>query len=225
MTDTRHNPYQPPETVQVDSKSDSLLAEPICVTLKMTDGYLMDAFARTRDRDPMRARWQLIRWPIAAFLLLIAVMLGFNTQPLYGLGFALFVVGSFHAYRIDVFYYRWTLSRSPWLDANCDIEINNNGYRISSMGYDLTVPWSAFNMADIFGDGILLYQSNTSSPWIPWSAFSTHTDIDRFHTFILQRFANNNTLHGRTRASVYEMVNNPRDRGESGRSSAHDSNA
>ncbi|TWT85079.1 hypothetical protein CA13_65610 [Planctomycetes bacterium CA13] len=199
MTDATPNPYQPPAAVETDSDTGSLLAIPICITLKMTTGYLMDAFTRTRDRNPTRKRWLFIRWPIAAFLLLLAAMLGFNTQPLYGLGFAAFVVSSFFAYRIDEWYYRFTLSRSTWLNATCDIEISGDGYRVSSLGYDLTVPWSSFTMADIFNDGILLYQTNTSSPWIPWSAFSTDFDADRFRNFTLRQFADNHRVHAEAR--------------------------
>ncbi|MCO8120566.1 YcxB family protein [Stieleria sp. TO1_6] len=190
MANTPHNPYEPPKSVQLDSSPGSLLAQPICLTLQMNTGYLMDAFARIRERNPMRKRWLYVRWPISVFLLVISAMLVVNAEPLFGFAFAAFVIGSFFAYRIDDLYYRFTLSRSPWLNAECEIEISDAGYQVQALGYGVTVPWSAFKVAEIFDDGVLLYQSDTSSPWIPWSAFSTAADAARFRDFALHEFAN-----------------------------------
>lgn len=193
------NPYAPPKVARDENEHDGRLTDPIVVNLVMDVKYISDATERTRRRDPIRKLWMVARWPCTSLLLLTAAVLAFKAPFYYALGFAAFTIGSFFAYRVDDLYYIWSLKRSGWLDADCRITMSDSGYRIESLGYDMTVPWSSFRCADIFDDGVMFFQTPRFSPWIPWSAVGAATDRDRLLAFVRNTFVAKHAEHVRTR--------------------------
>lgn len=151
---------------------------------KFDEDFLVEAFRRYRRQH--RARWVFLGLKVGAILLVAAVggwalHLG-NTLP--GVVFLSLSLLLCFVHRVDDWWVRRALRKSPYADEVLRVEMDETSYRVTSPKQDVKLQWSVFTRVVHFPDGVLIFQGPRVFNWIPVTALVAPADRAGLETLV-----------------------------------------
>ena len=144
----------------------------IKLIFRFDEKFLIDGFKKYRRQHAVRNTWFVLKIILSILFVILAIISAYHGDYKLIFFFAAVIIIMLFGHEIDYLLIKYRSRKSPHVNEDVEITLNENGFQAVSSKSETKSKWSIFTKAVAFRDGFLLFQGPRLFNWLPLNKIS-----------------------------------------------------